>query len=184
LTALFAVLLITSFAQATRAESVPEINSLRSLVAPGETAPSFTLKTLEGKIVSFHPRGEKPSLIVFWTAFCPLCRELTPSINAIADRYGSAIRIVSINLDGSRFSNAVRSFVKENGIRYPVLMDSLQGDFFIASDRYGVQKTPTAVLVGASGKVHSAYEAERMKELVRKFDEIINGLNNVKSVKK
>lgn len=183
--ALYALLVFfAAAAPAASAESDPDFTALRPLVAPGETAPSFSLKTLDGKTVNFQPGRGKPSLVVFWSAFCPLCREMTPSINDIVARYGSAMRIASINLDGNRFANAVRSFVKENGIRYPVLLDSLRGDFFIASDRYGVEKTPTAVLVDASGKVHSAYAADRMKDLVSKADEILIRLNQPGSVKK
>lgn len=161
-----------------------DMTALRSLVGPGEPAPPFTLEDLDGKTAAFRAGNGKPSLIVFWTVFCPLCRELTPAVNEIARRHRATIRLASINLDGKRFTNAVHSFVKENGITYPVLLDSLRGDFFIASDPYGVEKTPTAVLVDASGKVHSAYAAERMKEMVRKFDEIVTPLIKAKTVKK
>jgi len=161
-----------------------DMTALRSLVGPGEPAPPFTLKALDGKTVAFRPGNGKPSLIVFWSAFCPLCRELTPAVNEIARRHRATIRFASINLDGKRFTNAIHSFVKENGITYPVLLDSLRGDFFIASDPYGVEKTPTAVLVDASGKVHSTYAAERMKEVVGKFDEIVTPLIKAKTVKK
>lgn len=177
-------LFVVVVASATGNASGKEMKELRSLVRTGEDAPSFTLNALDGKTVSFRPGGGKPSLIVFWSAFCPLCREFTPAINDVARRLGSTIRLASINLDGKRFNNAVQSFVKENGILYPVLMDSLRGDFFVASDPYGVAKTPTAVLVDASGKVHSAYEAEDMKKLFANFDGIVSGLKTGHAVKK
>jgi peroxiredoxin len=160
------------------------MTSLRSLVLPGEDAPPFTLKNLDGKSVGFKPAGGKASLIVFWSAFCPLCRELTPAINDIALRHSATIRLVSINLDGKRFTNAVNAFIKENRMRYPVLLDTIRDDFFIASDPYGVEKAPTAVLVDAKGKVYSAYPGERMREMVKEFDEIVVTLKKGQRVKK
>jgi thiol-disulfide isomerase/thioredoxin len=179
-----AALFVMVVASATGTAAGKEMTELRSLIGPGEEAPAFTLKTLDGKTVVFRPGGGKPSLVVFWSAFCPLCRELTPAINDVARRHGSRIRLASVNLDGKRFTNAVQSFVKENGIRYPILLDSLRGDFFIASDPYGVAKTPTAVLVDDSGKVHSAYAAEEMKKLFANPDEIMTLLKKGHAVKK
>jgi thiol-disulfide isomerase/thioredoxin len=181
---ILAALFVMTVASTTGTAFGAEMTALRPLVGPGEPAPPFTLEDLDGKTAAFRAGNGKPSLIVFWTVFCPLCRELTPAVNEIARRHRATIRFASINLDGKRFTNAVHSFVKENGITYPVLLDSLRGDFFIASDPYGVEKTPTAVLVDASGKVHSAYAAERMKEMVRKFDEIVTPLIKAKTVKK
>lgn len=180
----FAVLLILLRGIAPGAAHGGEIAGLRSLVHPGEKASAFTLRDLNGKSVSFQPGGGKPALLVFWSAFCPLCRELTPSVNDIARRHGAAIRVIGVNLDGKRFHNAVRSFVKEYGIAFPVLLDDLRNDFFIASDPYGVEKTPTAVVVDGSGTVQTAYAAEKMRELIRDFDEVASALKKGHDVKK
>ncbi|MBI5575708.1 MAG: TlpA family protein disulfide reductase [Deltaproteobacteria bacterium] len=158
--------------------------SLRPLIRSGEKAPAFTLSDLKGKRVAYRPEGGKPSLVVFWSAFCPLCRELTPSLNDIARRYGSSVRIVSVNLDGKRFSNAVQSFVRESGVSYPVLYDDIRGDLFIASDPYGIEKTPTAVLVDAAGTVRATFVAEGVRGLSSEFERIVGGLKKGTGVKK
>lgn len=172
-----AVLLVHLLGISPGAAHGDEVASLRPLVHPGEKAKAFTLKELDGKPVRYQPGGGKSSIVVFWSAFCPLCRELTPSINDIVRRHGGAIRIVSVNLDGKRFQNAVRSFVKENGITYPVLLDEIRDDLFTASDPYGVEKTPTVVVVDGSGIVRSAYAAERMREFIRDVDQIAADLS-------
>lgn len=161
-----------------------QIEALRPLVRPGENAPAFTLKDIDGKKISYRPSGKTPSLIIFWSAFCPLCRELTPSLNDLSRRHGASIRIVSVNLDGKRFSHSIKSFVKEYAVSYPVLLDEIRGDFFIASDPYGVEKTPTAVLVDSGGKVRAAYAAEGMREMLAKFDGVMSGLKEGSSIKK
>lgn len=143
---------------------------LRSLIAVGEKAPGFSLKTLEGKPVAFRPGDGKPALIVFWSISCPVCRELTPMMNDISRKYASEVRMVSVNLDGPRFSNAVRSYIKENRLAFPVGLDDIRGDLFIASDPYGVEHTPTAVVVDGAGKVRGVFVSERVRDLVKNFD--------------
>ncbi len=149
---------------------------LRSIVTPGELAPGFTLKDLDGKNVTFKPASGKPSLLIFWSVFCPLCKELTPMTSSIASRHRKWLNVIGVNLDGKRFTNAVRAFLKENGMSFPVGLDDIRNDLFIASDPYGVEKTPTAVLVDGSGKIYRVYVAERMRELVKNFDRETEGL--------
>ncbi len=145
---------------------------LRKLVQPGEKAPAFALDDLDGRPVAVNPGDGKPSLIVFFSAFCPLCRELAPSVREIASRPDVKIRVIGVNLDGKRFSKAVRSFVDECGFTFPVLLDDIRNDMFLASDPYGVEKTPTAVLVDGRGFVRGSYAAEKMRDLFRDFERI------------
>lgn len=161
---------------ASTAASAVEGPGLRSLVRAGEQAPPFTLRDLDGKAVSFHPGDGKPALIVFWSAFCPMCRELTPSVNAIAKSHGKSVRVIGVNLDGKRFSNAVASFIKEFGVPYPVVLDEIRNDLFVASDPYGVEKTPTAVLVDGKGIVRGSYAADSMRPFVSSFGRIFSDL--------
>ncbi len=173
--AVFLILASLAMSLEVRAENdVP--SPLRSIVTPGEAAPAFTLKDLDGKNIVFQPASGKPSLLVFWSVFCPLCKELTPMTAAIATRNRKSLNVIGVNLDGKRFTNAVRIFLKEYGMSFPVGLDEIRNDLFIASDPYGVEKTPTAVLVDGSGKVYRVYVAERMRELVKNFDSEIAGL--------
>lgn len=158
--------------------------ALRRLVEPGDKAPAFALDDLDGHRVSVNPGDGNPFLIVFFSAFCPLCRELAPSVRDIASRRGGRIRVVGVNLDGRRFSNAVRAFVNECGFAFPVLLDEIRNDMFLAADPYGVDKTPTAVLIDGRGSVHGSYAAEKMRDLVRDFDRIGAGLEEGNGVMK
>lgn len=181
-TAILALVLVSVVTTPCIAEAT-ELKAFRPLVGPGERAPAFTLEDVDGKHVSYRPAGGKPALIVFWSAFCPLCRELTPSVNDIHRRYGATLRVVSVNLDGKRFSKSVKSFIKEQSMVYPVLFDIIRGDFFVASDRYGVEKIPTAVLVDEGGKVRAAYSADGIREMVAGFDVIVSGMQKGSGVK-
>jgi len=145
--------------------------ALRTLVREGEPAPSFTLDRLEGGAFPYVPGGGTPSLLLFWSAFCPLCRELTPELVALSNRHRESVRFVSVNLDGHRFRSAIRSFVEDFAVPYPVLLDEIRNDLFIASDAYGISKTPTAILVDGDGIVRGAYAAEQVPLLLQEFDQ-------------
>ncbi len=166
------------------ADPEPPAPPLRPLVRAGEDAPAFRLENLDGRAVTVRPGDRKPLVIVFFSAFCPLCRELAPSVAALAARRGTTIRFIAVNLDGRRFSNAVRSFVAEYRIGFPVLLDEIRDDMFVASDPYGVDKTPTAVVVDGRGIVRGAYAAEAMRDLLKDFERVRESLEEGNGVAK
>lgn len=147
--------------------------ALRDLIRAGESAPAFALDDLDGRNVPFDPARGRPTLLLFFSAFCPLCRDLAPSVALAASRAEGKARVVGVNLDGKRFAAPVRSFVAAHGFRFPVLLDEIRDDLFLASDGYGVDKTPTAVLIDARGNVGGSFAAERMRDLVRDFDRLV-----------
>jgi thiol-disulfide isomerase/thioredoxin len=62
----------------------------------------------------------KVVVVNFWATWCAPCREEMPLLNQFADRYGAApLAVVGVAIDDK---TAVRNFVRQFNIRYPVLL--------------------------------------------------------------
>lgn len=114
----------------------------------GNLAPEFKLAQTNGAEVSLDSLRGKPAVIVFWTAWCPFCKEEAPHINDLAAKYEPrGVRVLGIDIQDSeaRTAGGIRDF----GIKYAVARDA---DASIAK-AYKVQGTPTIIFLNKDGVV-------------------------------
>ncbi len=114
----------------------------------GSLAPEFELAKLDGSKVSLNDFSGKPAVLVFWTAWCPSCKEEAPHINQLAAEYESkGVRVLGINIGEGEAR--VKEGIKDFAIKYDIVRDA---DTQVAKT-YKVVGTPTIVFLDKKGVI-------------------------------
>jgi peroxiredoxin len=122
--------------------------SWRAGTQVGNPAPDFQLAMIDGAPVSLADMRGKPVVIVFWAAWCPVCKEEAPRINALAAEYeGKGVRVLGINVKDS--VARTESGIKDFGIKYAVARDTNAS----VARAYKVMGTPTIIFLDRKGVV-------------------------------
>ncbi len=137
--------------------------------AVGDVAPDFELASINGAPASLAGLRGKPAVLVFWTAWCPTCKEEAPHLNELAAKYEPrGVRVLGINIQDSLART--QSGIDDFGIRYAVARDA---DASVAR-RYNVTGTPTVVFLDKLGVVR--YFANALPEdYPKRLDALVAG---------
>ncbi len=137
----------------------------------GKIAPAFELSDINGKKVAFTDYKGKVILINFWATFCGPCKAEMPSLNNLFNAFkNDGFMVLAISIDSSE--KPVQTYLKDNPLAYPVLMDKDQDVYF---DQYGVLGLPTSILIDRDGIIREIIRGERkwdapdMKEKIGKL---------------
>ncbi|HEX7914216.1 TlpA disulfide reductase family protein [Rudaea sp.] len=116
----------------------------------GDQRADLELSDVEGKPRRLSEFDGKLVLLNFWATWCGPCREEMPLLDATHEKFADkGLLVVGIAIDDS---DAVRDFLKDYPIRYPIL---LAGEDEDASLRYGDTRgvLPYSVLIGRDGRL-------------------------------
>lgn len=118
----------------------------------GQPIPSVTLTDLDGRQVALPSAwAGRTTLVNLWATWCAPCLKEMPELQAFShDQPASGVQVVGIALDDAA---AVRAFLQQHGVRYPILVDSPgPAD---AGVRLGnvAGVLPYTLLVGADGRL-------------------------------
>jgi peroxiredoxin len=127
----------------------------RSYSAPapvaGAPAPDFTLKTLDGEMVTLSQFRGQPVLINFWATWCPPCRlEMPDLVKAYEAHQSEGFVLLGVNLTYQDSLPEVQAFVDEFGMTFPVLLDE---DGHVTDDLYRLRGLPLSVFVNREGVI-------------------------------
>lgn len=130
------------------ADKQSQSNETPKVLANDDRLPEFDIARFDGGTLSSGDIVGKPVMIVFWTAWCPACKEEAPQINRIAaDFEPKGLSVIGINIGES--DARIREGIRDFGIKYVVAKDS---DASVARS-FGVVGTPTVFIVDRDGMI-------------------------------
>jgi len=130
-------------------------------------APDYQLESIEGGSQKISDYRGSVVMLNFWATWCGPCKREIPDFIELQKTYGpKGLKIVGVALDEPA---DVRSFVRANGLNYPVLI----GNAEIAQAYGGVQSIPTTFLIDREGKIVTSAVGLRPKET---WEQAIQGL--------
>lgn len=134
-----------------------------AITAPqkGLPPPAFQLDSLNGDEYRFPPPNNQVVLINFWASWCPPCRAEMPAMQRVYQKYqDSNFEILAVNVTNQDRLEDAASFVEENGLTFPILLDR-QGR---VSEEYQVNSLPTSFFIDKQGIVQHVVIGGPMRE--------------------
>ncbi len=124
--------------------------SLRhKIIASGDRAPDFRLQAPDGRFFSLSDFRGKVVMVHFWATWCPPCVDELPTLARLYPQFsGKDFEMLAVSVDEGG-ANAVTSFMRQNNLDVPVLLDS---DRSIAG-LYGTYKFPETYIIDRQGVV-------------------------------
>jgi len=116
----------------------------------GSVAPAAKLWTLDGKEADLSQYvGKTPAVIEFWATWCPNCKELEPTMAAVAKKYGAQVKFVGVAVSVNESPERVKAYVAKYAIPGEHFFDT-KGN---ATGAYDVPATSYVVVINKAGKV-------------------------------
>jgi thiol-disulfide isomerase/thioredoxin len=143
--------------------------ALSPLAASAKPAPSFTVKTLEGKPLKSSDLRQKPVVVDFWATWCGPCRASMPHLSAMQTRYEKrGLTVIGLSVD-ERGPQEVKKFANQLGVKFTLAMANDD-----VLDAYGpIRSIPTTFFINRKGdivrRVVGYIDGETMEDYVKEI---------------
>ena len=132
----------------------------KTIVPPGDQAPSFELKKLAGGSGSLQDILKSgPALLAFYKISCPVCQLTAPYLERLAA--STQLQVVGISQDDSA---STEGFNQRFGVTFPTLLDQ-SSESYPASNAYGISSVPTLFLVDKEGRVAKSFSGFSKRDI-------------------
>jgi cytochrome c biogenesis protein CcmG/thiol:disulfide interchange protein DsbE len=128
---------------------LPHLGAVVGVESGPATTPAYRFVSLDGAELSDSTLRGKVVLVNFWATWCTPCRVEMPALERMHRRH-EAEGFVVVGLAVDRASTAaVRDFVRERGVGYPIAHVGSEAEAIFG----GVRGYPTSFLLDRDGKI-------------------------------
>jgi cytochrome c biogenesis protein CcmG, thiol:disulfide interchange protein DsbE len=125
-------------------------SSKETAPAVGFLAPEFKLSDLNGEEIAFNGNSGKPVILNLWASWCLPCKAEMPALQKVYGEYKSSGLIVyGVNATNQDDLAAVETFINDNNISFPILLDK-EG---AVSKIYALRALPTTFFIRPDGRI-------------------------------
>ena len=146
----------TSSETSTETTSEPEQAAAESSgktgVNEGDTAPDFTMNTLDGKEVKLSDYRGKKVVLNLWASWCPPCKAEMPHMQKYYEKNKDKknVEILAVNLTTmEKDQSNIQTFVDDYGLTFPIPLDET-GDVGVTYQAFSI---PTTYMIDTTGVI-------------------------------
>jgi len=126
--------------------------SSKPKIAPGASAPDFSVTDLQGKKLTLSEYRGRVVLLDFWATWCAPCLEEIPHFIEMQDKLGpQGFQAIGLSMDDDL--KPVQKFYEVHKLNYPVGLGSAQ----IADSFGGVLGLPVTFVINRDGQIRKKF---------------------------
>jgi len=124
-----------------------------------QPAPVFTLKDVDGNVVSLKDLKGKTVIVDFWATWCGPCKASLPGMQKAVNKYKDDPNTVFLFIDtwenGSKYLDGVKKFIADNNYTFQVVMDETGSDGRQSKvvTQFNVDGIPTKFIIDKNGNI-------------------------------
>ena len=119
-------------------------------MAVGADAPPVRVTSLDGKSAGLSRfYGGRPVVLEFWATWCPLCKQLEPTMQAARERHASDVNFVGVGVNPNQTADVQRRFVEKQHMTGKYVFDA-EG---AAAKAFSVPHTSYVVVIDRNRRV-------------------------------
>lgn len=152
---LFACISVSAQTAVNKADSLQNRLLSEMITVP---APNFTLKDLDGNVVSLKDLKGKIVVLDFWSTWCVPCKKSFPAMQLAVNTYKNDPSVKFLFIHTWETSKTpvedVKKYIAQSGFNFQVLMDLKDGAGRNAAvEDYGVGAIPAKFVIDKAGNI-------------------------------